>query len=93
MATEMEQWVIIPNNDLLFHLSSVTSSFDPVVENNNLFKTMERYIQHTMLNDSITFFFIHYNYSQTHNVITFEYKFLASFLVPTQFRERTDVLF
>ena len=55
MATEMEQWVIIPNNDLLFHLSSVTSSFDPFVENKNLFKTMERCIKHTMLNDSITF--------------------------------------
>ena len=22
MATEMEEWVIIPNNDLLFHLSA-----------------------------------------------------------------------
>ena len=92
MATEMEQWVIIPNNDLLFHLSSVTSSFDPVIENNNLFITMEKCIKHTMLNDSITFLlFIITTPSRT--VITFEYKFLASFLVPTQFRERTDVLF
>ena len=55
MASEMEEWVIIPNNDLLFHLSSVTSSFDPFVENKNLFITMERCIKHTMLNDSITF--------------------------------------
>ena len=92
MATEMEQWVIIPNNDLLFHLSSVTSSFDPVIENNNLFITMEKCIKHTMLNDSITFLLFVIT-TPSHNVITFEYKFLASFLVPTQFRERTDVLF
>ena len=92
MATEMEQWVIIPNNDLLFHLSSVTSSFDPVIENNNLFITMEKCIKHTMLNDSITFLLFIIT-TPSRNVITFEYKFLASFLVPTQFRERKDVLF
>ena len=92
MATKMEQWVIIPNNDLLFHLSSVTSSFDPVIENNNLFITMEKCIKHTMLNDSITFLLFIIT-TPSRNVITFEYKFVASFLVPTQFRERIDVLF